>query len=245
MKRINFFLVAAIISIVALNTNAQVGFQIGGGVGYSIPTGDFGGSTSDYYMGTKYGMESALNLHAKARLSLLFLNVFGEVGYTSFSNNGSISAAEPDKTVDVTNKVFSIKVGPEYKLSIPMSPITPYINAFVSLNSFSGTVQFKGSPNGLPSSEQSLNSASRVGAGAGAGVLFSLGGLNLDLNVQYHLMNIAGKEFGGSKDSRLDSYIYLNDDKDPLYAPNDDKHIISSTRSIDAIEVKLTAMFGL
>ncbi len=245
MKRSNLLLVFAIIFLTVINTNAQIGFQIGGGVGYSIPSGDFGGSTSDYYAGTKYGMESALNLHAKARLSLLFLNVFGEVGYTNFSNNGSISPTEPDKTVDVKNKIFSIKVGPEYKLSIPMSPITPYINAFVSLNSFSGTVQFKGSPNGLPSSEQSLNSASRIGAGAGAGVLFGLGGLNLDLSVQYHLMNIAGKEFSGTKDNRLDSYIYLNDDKDPLYAPNNDKHIISNSRSIDAIEVKLTAMFGL
>lgn len=245
MRYLNILLVFVIISLLSFNSNAQINFQIGGGVGYSIPSGDFGGSTYDYYAGTKYGMSSALNLHAKARVGVLFFNVFGEVGYTSFSNNGSISPTEPDKTVDVKNKIFSIKVGPEYKLSIPMSPITPYLNAFVSLNSFSGTVQFKGSPNGLPSSEQDLNSASRIGAGAGAGVLFGLGGLNLDLSVQYHLMNIAGKEFSGVKDNRLDSYIYLNDDKDPLYAPNNDKHIINSSRSIDAVEVKLTAMFGL
>jgi len=58
-------------------------------------------------------------------------------------------------------------------------------------------------------------------------------------------MNIGGKQFSGIKDSRLDSYIYLNDDKDPLYSPTDDKHIISNSRSIDALEFKLTALFGL
>lgn len=58
-------------------------------------------------------------------------------------------------------------------------------------------------------------------------------------------MNIAGKQFSGTKDNRLDSYVYLNDDKDPLYKANDDKHILSGSRSIDAIEFKLSVMFGL
>ncbi len=242
---ISFIAVTLFLTVFAIQTNAQITFQVGGGVGYSIPTGDYGGTTTDFYNGTKYGMKSGVNFHGKARVGILFLNAFGEVGYTNFSNEGSIIATEPDKTVNVTNKVFSIKLGPEIKFRIPMSPITPYLDAFVSLNTFTGTVQFKGSPNGLPSSEQDISSATRMGLGAGGGVLFNLGGLNLDLSVQYSVMNIAGKQFSGTKDNRLDSYVYLNDDKDPLYKVNDDKHILSSSRGISAMECKLSVMFGL
>lgn len=247
MKKIHtsFIAIALIVIAFAFQTNAQITFQVGGGVGYSVPTGDYGGTTTDFYNGTKYGMDPGFNFHAKARLGFVFINAFGEIGYTNFSNEGSILSTEPDKTVKVTNKLLSIKLGPEFKFSIPMSPITPYLDAFVSLNTFTGTVQFKGSPNGLPSSEQDINSATRMGLGAGGGVLFNLGGLNLDLSAQYSVMNIAGKQFSGTKDNRLDSYVYLNDDKDPLYKVNDDKHILSGSRSIDAIEFKLSVMFGL
>ena len=68
-------------------TNAQVTLQIGAGLGYSTPTGDYGGNTTEFYNGTKYGIESGFNYHAKARVGLLFLNVFGEIGYTTFSEN--------------------------------------------------------------------------------------------------------------------------------------------------------------
>lgn len=163
---ISFIAIALIVIAFAFQTNAQITFQVGGGVGYSVPTGDYGGTTTDFYNGTKYGMDPGFNFHAKARLGLVFINAFGEIGYTNFSNEGSIIATEPDKTVKVTSKVLSIKLGPEFKFSIPMSPITPYLDAFVSLNTFTGTVQFKGSPNGLPSSEQDINSATRMGLGA-------------------------------------------------------------------------------
>ncbi|MFZ2322196.1 MAG: outer membrane beta-barrel protein [Ignavibacteriaceae bacterium] len=241
---LSFLTAFLVIIIFTYQTNAQITIQVGGGVGYSVPSGDFGGDPVDFYNGTKYGMNPGFNVHGKARVGFLFLNVFGEIGYTSFSNDGGIDPANNNKTVDVSTKVFSVKLGPEFKLNIPMSPITPYLDAFVALNSFSGTVEYKGVPD-LPSSEQDINSATRIGLGAGGGVLFKLGGINLDLSVQYNLMNIAGKDFEGTKDNRLDSYIYLNDDKDPLYTVNDDKHILSDSRSISALEFKLTVMFGL
>lgn len=247
MKKLSLLLFSAIVFILLFSapSNAQITIQVGGGVGYSVPTGDFGGGPLDFYNGTKYGMDPGFNLHAKARLGLIFINAFGEIGYSNFSTEGGVAGSDLSKTVKATNKILSIKLGPEFKFSIPMSPITPYVDAFVSINSISGTVEFKGAPNGLPSSEQDIKAATRVGLGAGGGVLFSLGAVNLDLSIQYNSMNVTGKEFSGTKDNRLDSYIYVNDDKDPLYSSTDDKHIISDSRAISALEFKLTAMFGL
>lgn len=249
MKKIHSIIFASVLFVLVftLQTNAQITFQVGAGLGYSVPAGDYGGTTVDFYNGTKYGMKSGFNFHGKARVGLLFLNAFGEIGYTTFNGEGDIDPADKNKSVTVSNKVFSIKVGPEFKFDIPLSPIKPYLDGFVSLNTFSGTVQFKGSPNGLPSSEQNISSATRIGLGAGGGVLLSLGGLNLDLSVQYSLMNIAGKKFDGdiTQNKRLDSYVFLNDEKDPRYAVGNDDHIISDSRSIGAIEFKLTVLFGL
>lgn len=239
------FSVIILVAAFSVQSNAQITLQVGAGVGYSLPTGDFGGNPVDFYNGTKYGMDPGFNFHAKARVGLVFINAFGEIGYTSFSTEGGVAGNDLTKTIKATDNILSIKLGPEMKFSIPLSPITPYVDAFVSINSISGKVEFKGAPNGLPSSEQDINSATRVGLGAGAGVLFSLGVINLDLNVQYNAMNVFGKEFSGTKDNRLDSYIYLNDDKDPLYSAANDKHIISDSRGISALEIKLTAMFGL
>jgi opacity protein-like surface antigen len=247
MRNLNLLFISVILLVVSfsIQSYSQVTVQVGAGIGYSVPTGDFGGDPVDFYNGTKYGMDPGFNFHAKARLGLLFINVFGEIGYTSFSTEGGVAGNDLTKTIKATDNILSIKLGPELKFSIPLSPISPYVDAFVSINSISGKVEFKGAPNGLPSSEQDLNSATRVGLGAGAGVLFSLGVINLDLNIQYNAMNVFGKEFSGTKDNRLDSYIYVNDDKDPLYNANDDKHIISDSRGISALEIKLTAMFGL
>ncbi len=246
MNKIVFLTILFTSLVLTSPSYSQVTFQLGGGIGYSVPTADYGGTTIEYYNGTKYGMEPGFNLHAKARLGLLFINAFGEIGYTNFSNEGEIIPGD-NASVKVSQKVFSVKVGPEFKFSIPLSPITPYLDAFVALNTISGTVQFKSAPNGLPSDERDMASASRVGFGAGGGVLFNLGGLNLDLSIQYHIMNGAGKKFEGDilKNQRIESYTFLNDDKDPSYSSSSDSHIISNSRSIGAIEIKLTALFGL
>jgi hypothetical protein len=240
-------MVFLIIIVFTYQTNAQITFQIGGGVGYTVPSNAYGGSTVDFYNGTKYGLKPGFNFHGKVRAGLIFINAFGEIGYTTFSNDGQIIPNDPNSSVKVSNKLFSIKLGPEFKFNIAMSPITPYLDAFFSLNTFNGTVEFKGAPYGLPSSEQNISSATRIGAGAGGGVLFKFGGLNLDLSVQYGLLNMTGKEFKGdiTKDQRLDSYIFLNDDKDPNYAVGDNAHIISGSRSIETLDFKLSVMFGI
>ncbi|HMN17096.1 MAG TPA: hypothetical protein PKD03_05730 [Ignavibacteriaceae bacterium] len=244
---IPFLFAVLFFSLIPNQINAQITFQIGAGAGYSLPSGDYGGTAVDFYNGTKYGMNSGYNFHGKVRLGLLFINAFGEIGYSTFSGDGEIIAGNNNSSVDVKNKILSLRLGPEFKFDIPLSPITPYFDAFLSLNTFSGTVQFKSAPNGLPSDEKNIESASRIGIGGGGGILFSLGGLKLDLNIQYHLMNLAGKKFDGdpTKNQRLESYTFINDDKDPAALLGSTAHIISDSRSINAIEFKLTVLFGI
>ena len=247
MKKSHLSLLTALLFIVVFSfqSNAQITLQVGAGAGYSVPMGDYGGSTTDFYAGTKYGLESGFNLHAKARVGLIFINAFGEIDYSSFSGNGD---AEPDQgTVDISHKIVSFKVGPEFPIEIPMSPITPYIQGFLSLNTISGSVEFQGVSN-VPSGSYDIASATRIGIGAGAGVTFSLGGLKLDANIQYHLINLAGKEYKietVTSHERLDSYTSLNDSKDPSYTATSTGHFIQDDRGISALEFKLTAMFGL
>jgi opacity protein-like surface antigen len=246
MKKIYFstFSAALFVIFLAFQTNAQITFQAGVGAGYSVPMGDYGGTTIDFYNGTKYGMKSGTNFHGKARVGFLFINAFGEIGYSTFSGSGE---SEPGKgSVDISNKIFSIKLGPEYAISIPLSPITPYFQGFVALNTFSGSVEFQG-VTGVPSGKSDIASATRIGLGAGAGVMFSLGGLKLDVSAQYHLLNVAPKEYKISNvtsHTRLDNYTNINDDKDPVAGTTAD-HFISDSRGISALEFKLSVMFGL
>jgi hypothetical protein len=74
-----------------------------------------------------------------------------------------------------------------------------------------------------------------------------LGGIKLDLNIQYHLLNFGGKEYkieNVTSHQRLDNYTSFNDDKDPVAGTTAD-HFISNSRGISAIEFKLTVLFGL
>ncbi len=247
MKKIHLTIPVIILFsfLFSYQADAQISFQIGGGVGYSLPAGDYGGSTTDFYNGTKYGMESGFNLHAKARFNLLVIGGFGEIGYTTFSGSGD---AEPGHgTVDISHKLISVKLGPEFMISIPMSPVTPYAQGFVSYNSLSGDVEFQGTSS-VPSGKYDIASASRIGLGLGAGVLFSLGGINLDVNIQYHFINIGGKEYkleNVTSHTRLDNYRSLNDGKDPLYNTITTDHFIQNDRTINTLEFKLSIMFSL
>lgn len=246
MKKIHLLIYTLVLFVFlfSLQTNAQITLQIGGGLGYSVPTGDYGGSVSDFYNGTKYGMKSGLNFHGKARVGILFLNAFGEVDYTTFSGDGD--AQSGGGTIKNSHKIVSMKIGPEFPISIPLSPITPYVQGFVALNTFSGDVEFT-TVTGVPDGKKDLASATRVGLGAGVGVMFSLGGLKLDANIQYHLLNFAGKEYkidNVTSHTLLDNYTSLNDDKDAL-AGTTTSHFISNSRGISAMEFKLSVMFGL
>jgi hypothetical protein len=100
---------------------SQVTLQLGGGIGYILPVGEYGGSTIDFYNGTKYGMSSGFNYHSKARVELLGLNLFGIIEYSTISGDGE---SEPGQgQVENSHRLFSIKAGPEFNISPPLSPV--------------------------------------------------------------------------------------------------------------------------
>ena len=238
-------LFTALLLLISPQLYSQVTLQIGGGLGYIAPAGDYSGSTIDFYNGTKYGMSNGFNYHAKARVGLLGLNLFGMIEYSTVSGDGE---SEPGQgTVENSHGIFSIKAGPEFNLSIPLSPIGFYLDGFVSVNTFSGTVKFQGVSE-VPSGERNLESATRFGVGAGGGVLLDiLPVVTLDFGVHYNLYNLFGKNYSSVSTSheRLDSYTGLNDDKDPLYQSGDTDHFISDSRLINAWQFTLTAMIGI
>lgn len=243
--RTYMLLLAVLLAIAVQPSNAQVTLQAGAGLGAMVPSGDFGGSTLDYYAGTKYGQSTGVSVHGKARVGLLGFTLVGEVGYAFLSNEGE---SEPGQgVVEVSQNILTLKAGPEFALTIPLVPVTPYVGANVQLNSFSGETKFQGVAQ-VPSGTFDLESASRLGFGLTGGVVFAFGGLNLDVGLAYNFMNLSGKEWqdvDAQSDGRIDSYRALNDQKDPLYQVGDDDHFVSGDRSISSFQVTATLMFGL
>ena len=244
MKKV-ILLFALITVFISTELYSQVTLQMGGGLGYIFPVGDYGGSTVDFYNGTKYGMSSGFNYHAKARVGLLGFNLFGIIEYSTISGDGE---SEPGKgEVENSHGIFSIKAGPEFNISPPLSPVGFYLDGFVSVNTFSGTVKFQGVAE-VPSGEYDLESATRFGVGAGGGVLLDvLPVVTLDFGVHFNLYNVFGKQYTGitTNPKRLDAYTSINDKKDPLFGTDDDIFIIENARSINAWQFTLTAMIGI
>ncbi len=226
---------------------SQITLQAGGGLGVAFPAGDFGGSTMDYYSGTKYGLSTGFNLHGKIRAGLTGITLMGEVGYSSLTNKGN---AEPPAqgNVEVSQKIVSVKVGPEYHFKLPAAPLEPYVGANLALNLISGETTFQGVSK-VSSATYSVKSASRFGIGLNGGTIFSLGPLvSLDIALQYNIMNLFGKGYedvNPSQNQRIDAYLALNDNPDPAFAPNDDKHFISSSRTIHSFMLTASLIFGL
>lgn len=219
--------------------------QAGAGLGYEVPAGDYAGTTVDYYSGAKYGLSGGMNFHAKGRAGMGDFQVSGEIGYSMFSNKGNAEASGQGN-VEVSQKVISIKVGPEYTINIPAFPLTPYAGVNLALNTISGETKFNG-VSAVPSGTFDVKSATRFGLGLGIGVIYKLGPLmSLDLGISYNMMNLLGKKFEAldpTNPPRIDSYRRLNDDKDPVAVDGD--HIIGSARSISSMQAGLTMMFGI
>jgi hypothetical protein len=226
--------------------HSQINLQAGVGGGMTIPAADYSGTTSEYYSGTKYGLSTGFNVHAKARVGIIGLRLVGEIGYSSFSNSGE--AMPGQGSVDVSQNVLAFKVGPEFHFGIPLVPVTPYLGANLALNRFSGETKFQGISK-VPSGTIELSAASRIGFGFSGGVLLSLGPLtSIDVGVTYDMLNASGKTWedaNATQDLRLDSYLSLNDDKDPLYKAGDDKHFIANSRTMNAFQVRATIMLGI
>lgn len=236
----------ALLTLCSFPAQAQLTLQGGVGIGMAMPAGDYGGSTIDFYQGTKYGLSSGLNLHGKVRVGALGARVASEVSYSSVSNSGN---SEPGKgQVEVSQKILSLKLGPEYSFSLPFAPITPYLGGHATINIINGEVVFQGVSK-VPSGTFKLQSGTRIGIGGTFGVMVSMGPLmSLDLAAHYDALNLLGKlweDVNTIDDQRLDSYLAINDEPDPLYNPASDKHFINSSRTIRAFYFTVTVMFGL
>lgn len=232
--------------LMVTSSMSQVTLKLGGGLGILSPASDFGGSTLEYYNGSRYGFGSGLNLHAKAKVGLAGWDLTGALEYSSLSNSGN---AEPGQgSVNISQKVLSLRIGPEFRLSVPALPVTPYLGAHVALNSFSGETTFQGVSK-VPSATYSVAATSRIGVGFSVGTEVSVGPLlSLDFNLSYNLMNLSGKEWDDVNpgiDQRIDSYLSLNDDRDPRYTAGEDKHFIDHDRNIHSILFTASILFGL
>ena len=229
-------------------TFSQITLQVGAGGGYISPTGDYAGSTVDFYNGTKYGMSSGYNFNAKVRVGLLGLNLFGVIDYSSISGEGQSDPDNKNSQIENTQNILSFKAGPEFSFDIPLSPVGFYLDGFLSVNTFSGTVSFQG-VSSVSSGEYDLETATRVGAGVGGGVLLDfIPIVTLDLGINYNWYNLFGKQYTTvvtTNPKRLDAYTSLNDDADPAYGMDDDINIIENSRSINAWEFTLTVMVGI
>lgn len=134
--------IIALTALMNTQSRAQVNIKLGGGIGLMSPASNFSGSTIEYYNGSSYGLSSGLNIHGKAKIGLSGLNLVAEIDYSSLSNTGN---SEPGQgKVDISQKILLLKVGPEFRLSLPALPVTPYIGANLALNSFSGETTFQG-----------------------------------------------------------------------------------------------------
>ena len=242
------FIFAAILSLPLFAQTplpSPVSLQVGIGLGSVSPKGDFGGSTLEYYSGTNYGESSGIDYQVKARIGIIGLNLVGQMDYASLSNNGNATPGQG--SIDLSQKILSLKLGPEFKLSIPLSPVTPYIGANISFNHFTGNVSFQGISGSVPSGDYDIKSESRFGYGISGGVIVNLMGLTLDVGAQYNILNAFGKKFESisTSNQRVDSYLALNDDQDPLYQAGSSNHFIGSSRTLSTFAITVTAMFGL
>jgi len=237
---------AVLMALTITPARSQVNIRLGGGIGVAIPSSDYSGSTQEYYNGSRYGFASGLNLQAKAKIGWSAWNIAGEVDYSSFHNTGYSEPAQG--AVDISQHVFSVKVGPELSIGVLELPVTSYIGANLAMNRFSGETTFQGVSK-VPSGTYSLKGATRFGAGISAGTEVTFGPfLSMDFNVSFNVMNAFGKKWddvnpAGSQ--RLDSYLSLNDATDPLHALGDDKHFINHERSISSIVFTVSILFGL
>jgi hypothetical protein len=239
--------VCALILLLPLSARSQVSLQAGAGLGFVVASGDYSGTTTDYYNGTKYGFSNGYSLLAKVRAGVIGFNVMAEAAYSSFSSHGD---AEPGQgTLSLSQKIVSLRAGPEFQLvSVPLAPLKPYLGVNLQMNSFRGDATFNGTAR-VPSGTYTMTSTSRLGLGFAAGLLVTLGPTGaLDFNISYNLMNISGKEFtvvDPAQPRRGDSYRSLNDGADPQYSSGDTVHFIGDTRAIHTLIFSVSYLFGL
>lgn len=242
------FLVLLLVFAVYIPVNGQIKFSAGPTLGITMPQSDYSGTSTDYYSGLKYGLGTGFNFGGVLKVKLpVFVNVRAAVNYSVLNNSGVSSTSNPQSQIDNTQKILLISVGPEFSFSLPGSPIKPYAGVDFLFTGFTGETVFQG-VSGVPSGTYGLSTATRTGIGLGVGAEMKIGSSNaLDISFRYNLHNLFSKSYEGPYDSnrRLDSYIFLNDAKDPRYPDDINNHPVGSDRNITTMQINIAFLFGL
>jgi opacity protein-like surface antigen len=246
MKNLTVLSTFAILLLSFCSARSQVGFSIGPSAGLTVPTGDYSGTTIEYYEGVKYGLSSGVNVGALAKIKFPIARIRLAGNFSFLSNSGNSEPGKPNSFVEVKHTAFMLSAGPEFGFGIPLSPIKPFAGADLLFTTFSGETTFRGVSRIPSDGSYSMSSATRVGIGLGAGVEISLGKHAVDVEIRYNFLNLIGKKFEElPSNERIDSYRNLNDEQDPNFAVDPNKHPISNSRSISTFQLNVAFLFGL
>ena len=243
MKK-SFFTILAIISffISFTTANAQIHISLGPQLGFALPMSDYAGGVTDFYNGTKYGLKGGFNVGATFKADLMVIAGRLDINYAMFKNDGNISGLN-NANVTVKQNTLIIGIGPEYSFGLPLVPIKPYVSFELLFSTFSGESQYQGTPL-VNSSNNSMTSATRIGLGLLAGTEFKIGVVALDLSLRYNMLNLIGKSFTSyNNNDRSNSYLNLNDDKDPNF--DGATHPVGTSRTISTLQFNVGVLFGI
>lgn len=237
----NYILTFIFVIALQQTSFSQIKFWVGPAIGVSIPSGDYAGTTQDFYNGTGYGLNSGLTIGAILKAKFTALNLKVSVNYTSLSTSGN--ALPSSGSISEKQNLFMIGIGPEFAFGPAVSQIKPYLGVNLLFTSFGGETTFQDVPR-VPDGTYSTAATTRTGIGVDIGTEIGFAGkYALDINFQYSFLNLLGKSFNGG-DSRIFSYTSLNDAQDPLFAENINTHPIGSSRTISMFQLNLAFLFG-
>ena len=246
MKKKIVFLTLVLFFTANYSYSQLISIKGGPVIGFTAPSSDYGGETSDFYAGTKYGLKSGFNYGVMGKVSFGPIGGRLSIGYATLNNDGNSDPTQPNSTVAVKNNIFSFSIGAEFGFTIPFTPVRPYADIDLLFSTISGTYNFQGTPE-VTSGERNIESASRTGLGLALGTEIGFGkSFTLDLSLRYNLLNLFSKSYDGvtASNDRNFAYGYINDDADPNYSATNSKHPIGSSRTIATIQFNAGFLFG-
>jgi hypothetical protein len=248
MKKISFIiiLISGILSVQPNVSLAQLKITLGPAVGLTSPTADYSGTPSDFYGGYYYGLKPGLNFGVMGKLNLGHININLSILYSIMGNSGNADINTSGSTVDFSQHLLTIGIGPQFGFGVPASVVIPYIGLNFLVSTINGSATFQGTSN-VPSGTVNMKTATRTGLGLNGGVGIKFMKVQFDLSLRYNMINLFGKSYDGSPTGdRIEAYKYLNDAKDPYHSEvTDEQHPVESNRIIATIQFELGVMFGL
>lgn len=180
--------------------------------GYTAPVGDFKGNfgdttllplgsadTNSYLMtsGINYGISIKKPVTKTGQLLLTGMLIFNAFSQTKDFKNDNVK---------LKISIFSLTLGAEWMFSTKRSKFNPFLGADINFNLFNGSLV---STSTTTVTTFKLNSAFRMGAGAGGGIDFAFHqNVGIVVGAKYIFANILGKS--SSAQSNTQTY-YLND----------------------------------